>query len=386
MKRGNKGITLIALVITIIVLLILAGVSIATLMGENGLLTRASESKNMTEEAEKEEKEKLELLEKEIGRYVGNSENVLGNENTSLNVPEGSSIIENKLEKGIVIKDKNGNEWAWVEVPKEIFTTATSNTEYEKIENDMRVYVSSTSHYTDTWIIGIGITEEKYNELKNKMLKNVYTNGGFWISRYEIGTDVARSSPSAVLANPESKQDSFVYNYVTQAQAQSLASQMSPDNSLEGSLMFGIQWDLMVQYIEIKGGKSQAEIRTNSTTWGNYNNATFSIERGKYSTNPDSSSVSYTEVNGEYIKQSGINVLLTTGASERNKVLNIYDIAGNIRAWTLESFRSSSRTIRGGDFTSNGSSAATVRSGLSGSASTSASISNYTVGFRVTLM
>ena len=50
--KNNKGITLIALVITIIVLLILAGVSIAMLTGENGILTQAERSKVDTEEAE----------------------------------------------------------------------------------------------------------------------------------------------------------------------------------------------------------------------------------------------------------------------------------------------------------------------------------------------
>lgn len=55
----NKGITLIALVITIIVLLILAGVTIATLSGDNGILTQAQKAKNETEKAT--EKEKIEL-------------------------------------------------------------------------------------------------------------------------------------------------------------------------------------------------------------------------------------------------------------------------------------------------------------------------------------
>ena len=58
-KDMNKGITLIALVITIIVLLILAAVSIATLTGENGILTRANDAKTSTEIAE--EREKVEL-------------------------------------------------------------------------------------------------------------------------------------------------------------------------------------------------------------------------------------------------------------------------------------------------------------------------------------
>ena len=52
--KGSRGITLIALVITIIVLLILAAVSIATLTGENGILERAGEAKEKTEDATEE--------------------------------------------------------------------------------------------------------------------------------------------------------------------------------------------------------------------------------------------------------------------------------------------------------------------------------------------
>ncbi len=57
--KSNKGITLIALVITIIVLLILAAVSIATLTGENGILTKASTAKKETEMATEDEKVRL---------------------------------------------------------------------------------------------------------------------------------------------------------------------------------------------------------------------------------------------------------------------------------------------------------------------------------------
>ena len=59
--KNNKGITLIALVITIIVLLILAGVSIAMLTGENGILTQATNSKTETTKAEAVEKINLAL-------------------------------------------------------------------------------------------------------------------------------------------------------------------------------------------------------------------------------------------------------------------------------------------------------------------------------------
>ena len=65
-RKNEIGITLIALVITVIVLLILAGVTIATLNGDNGILTRAQEAKNKTEEAQKEENISLKEAELEI--------------------------------------------------------------------------------------------------------------------------------------------------------------------------------------------------------------------------------------------------------------------------------------------------------------------------------
>ena len=65
--KNSKGITLIALVITIIVLLILAGVSIAMLTGENGILTRASDAKEQTEIAEVKERAQTDILGEQAG-------------------------------------------------------------------------------------------------------------------------------------------------------------------------------------------------------------------------------------------------------------------------------------------------------------------------------
>ena len=68
---GNKrGITLIALIVTIIVLLILAGVTIATLTGENGILTRTSEAREKTKEAQEQENNILERYEATIGERI----------------------------------------------------------------------------------------------------------------------------------------------------------------------------------------------------------------------------------------------------------------------------------------------------------------------------
>ena len=61
--KNNKGITLIALVITIIVLLILAGVTIAAVSGDNGILTRAVDAKEKTEIADIKEELQRKILE-----------------------------------------------------------------------------------------------------------------------------------------------------------------------------------------------------------------------------------------------------------------------------------------------------------------------------------
>ena len=67
----KSGITLIGLVVTIIVLLVLAGVTIATLTGDNGILTRAQDAKNKTEQAQKDEEDILNSYEDQINEYAG---------------------------------------------------------------------------------------------------------------------------------------------------------------------------------------------------------------------------------------------------------------------------------------------------------------------------
>ncbi len=103
MKRDlTKGITLIALVITIIILLILAGVSIAVLTGEDGILNKAKLAKERSEQAEKEENEILKQYEELLGTY--------GKE-----LPENTTDTE----AGTIVKMPNG--W-YTTTPNEIET------------------------------------------------------------------------------------------------------------------------------------------------------------------------------------------------------------------------------------------------------------------------
>ena len=111
MIKREKGITLIALVITIIVLLILAGVSIAMLTGNNGILTQASNAKEKTTKAEEEEKIKMAVMGSSISEdgfverieetsFKNELKNQFGNQELDVVVNGDGSFI-------ITVKDTN---------------------------------------------------------------------------------------------------------------------------------------------------------------------------------------------------------------------------------------------------------------------------------------
>ena len=104
MLREMKGITLIALVITIIVLLILAGVTISAVMGENGIATKAKTSATETEEAKAEEAFNLKMNELQLDLNTGDEAEVNAARETLMDLIAGATFIEidNKTGVGIV--------------------------------------------------------------------------------------------------------------------------------------------------------------------------------------------------------------------------------------------------------------------------------------------
>ena len=189
-------------------------------------------------------------------------------------IPKGFQVSEEKgkntIDNGLVIRNATTDDrYIWIEVPKNIYTTATSETDYENIEKDMQTYTAKYKEgyegYTDTWYSGCGISsEEEYNNLKNQMLSSVYSNGGFYISQYEIGASSYVTADDNGARAPVSKEGMYPYNYVTLARAQELATNMDTAEKTS-SLMFGIQWDLVCKFIESKGAKTVDEIKVDST-------------------------------------------------------------------------------------------------------------------------
>ena len=303
---------------------------------------------------------------KQPGEENNGGSETISNRNPYL--PKGfRQVSGTTLDNGLTIQDGSGNQYVWVEVPKtkEVYSTAgleiTEFTEdaYTKIENDLHTYTNDyrqsgweDKYYSDA---ATGLTSEQYTQLKQKMLKSVYQNGGFYIGKYETGTETARTSGSYSITptdTPVIKQNAYPYTYITCSQAQTLASNMEHGDRTT-SLMFGVQWDLTLKYLE-KKGVSQADLKTNSTSWGNYRNNAWSITNAnlKYS----SIGTGWTTAT-EKSKTSSEDILLSTGASESFSKMGIYDLAGNEYEWTLEhnSYTTSPCASRGGNFYYSGS-------------------------------
>ena len=380
------------------------------LTGQNGILNRASEAKEKTETANIDEQRKL-----------AQAEALMSTEKTTykgLTLPEGFAPTkiegEDSIDEGLVITDGYGNEYVWVEVPKtvEVYPTAGlgitnfTDKEYEKIENDLHTYTNvyrNGTGYKDVWYDAKDDSNEEnksdwyqnesdYNTTKQKMLKSVYQNGGFWVGRYEAGIEVNRTASGIATIIPLSKQNMYPYNYVTRTQAKKLAEQVE-SGSYTSSLMFGVQWDLVLKFIERKTPAQKSKLLTNSTTIGNYYNSEFTLSRGKFAQYGALSNwMNYNSENKKELvrgskklsQSSNLKaILLTTRATEATNLQNMYDIAGNVWEWTLEmtSDHNYPCAYRGGSCRYDGSYATAASRGSNLDVSSSVN----DIGFRISL-
>ena len=253
---------------------------------------------------------------------------------TPLNENDANWKSSDGFKKGLVITDEVdvdgvsiGNEFVWVPVDG-------TNVLLERVEyNKGSIVITNSSETFPT-------------DIDN----SIDTNGGFYISRYEIGND----NSDAV-----SKKRVNVYTGVNFSDAQAKAGAMYPVTDTEhgviSTLIYGAQWDATLDFI--------TTYNVGETGYLNY--ATDSTGMGNYSSGDD-----YTDTTAP----------IATGISDLFRQKNIYDIAGNVGEWTMEATGTSGYVVRGGTYAEEGSvSPASARHSFD------STTSGANTGFRVAL-
>ena len=245
---------------------------------------------------------------------------------------EADWTSENGYLYGLVIEDKNGNQFVWIPVRN---ISAFIRTTWEN--NDVGKVVSKTRYKEPKE------DDEKYDLMKSKVKKY----GGFYVGRYETGDATATAERTEVASIDKTviKQWQIPYSFVPYkeskldgrsiAGALELSEKFAEDNEYEEgiytTLMYGVQWDAILRFV-----KSEAQSVTESESWGNFFTSEFTY---------------INDVGQQKLKAANTYQLIFTGASEYTKNHNIYDLAGNLYEWTQEAM-SDKRIVRGGNYVS----------------------------------
>ncbi len=315
-KRQENGITLIALVITIIVLLILAGVTIAMLTGDNGIISKAMQAKIRTEEAKETEETGLNEIENYINgksaeagvviqdlksiKSDGTEGEVIGEKVSDgaegvVPIPSGFYYVGGTAKSGTVISDNladkdkykgqevvgtnlSGNQFVFIPVNGEDLKYEQDHTYDGKYEYAYTSALSGWTDVSDSWSDDSG---------EQASVKNY---GGFFIGRYEAGYPdeikegtIVNFKNSATEKVPVSKAGVAAWNLVDQEIAKAASESMynTADSKVKSKLVDSYAWDTTCKWLKNSGViKEDSAGRINSTDYGNYINSAFSIPKG----------------------------------------------------------------------------------------------------------
>ena len=340
--RNNKGITLIALVITIIILIILAGVSISLVLDENGIVKKAKEAKENMQIAGEEEKELLGKIENFIDdtlKNEGENDEIIEDttEYAPYNnpyIPEGFSHTEGTWNSGYIIRDGLENEFVWVPCVLDQ-TKVKPGDKVETFKKTLPTTTDTTDPYYKYNVSNLAITGEQGTSASEIEI-SVGTYGGFYIARYEAGIKgttenggLATKTATDGSVKPLSQEGKGVWNYISRTNAMIVSSSMvNTEDGVKSSLISSACWDTTLQWIV-----NSSENRLNEPNLG------YDID---------------STGNGWHSDVSN-NTRHTTGYYAVN---NIYDMAGNVWEWTTENCTTNGNRyviLRGGEYVYTGS-------------------------------
>lgn len=348
-QKFNQGITLVALVVTIVVLLILSSVSLNLVLGDNGIIVKAKEAAETTAAAQEKEAMERNLLEKELE----NSLSTPAVEPTDgVKIPTGFYYVGGTKASGIVISDnkndKNkyrnqkvvgtdllGNQYVWIPCTTD---SSSSDLQYARTEwgvevdgadnsraiKDELTLTDSSVTYSDADTangINADVSKEIVAQIKAEKT-SVAKYGGYYIGRYEVG----KNGDTAVV-----KYNQTPYAEITWSTAYGLAKKIITNSEVNSYLCSSYAWDTAVNFIQ------------NNSTAKNY--AT-SIEGFNGNWNPQA----VKDPSGNVIKPAGTSQQLNTGLT--TQFCNIFDIGGNEAEFTTELNPGTSETVvlRGGGY------------------------------------
>ena len=330
----------------------------------------------------------------EDNEYMHVEEDASGDKVPVPNGYVGSSVAgENEIDTGYVIYEgeeavtdsnvadaqKNRNQYVWVPVPDiskfygtdangkkwgKIYTFSSSTSSgYDEItgtqpynwsesngvmtisskknyrEPDVVAKYSSTGYDMDSRLKTLGIgaktTHEFLNQLEkefNNMVASVEKYGGFYIGRYETG-NINQDTPVIQKGNTNISIQTW-YNMYKRCK-----NIRGANTNVETGMIWGNQWDRTLMWLIETGSKTKEQIADDSTSWGNYYNATFEYVNSSGST---------------ATKNENSSTRIPTGSAEYTKANNIYDLAGNVRDWTMEAGSTYGRVSRGGNYSHSG--------------------------------
>ena len=400
------------MVVTIVVLLILAGVTISLLLDENGIIKKSKEGRREYETSKTNEQEQMDNAEDWIDEAVtGKKSNVVKSfkeaktENSTIDgkkegnannptIPAGYIPIntetsnwgngkdapsQDSVKHGLVIKDEKNNEWVWVPVD-----SATLATMYEESSDEKTL---------------CGTTGE--TAVKTKLYSKTITIGTDsnkkTISRTTPGTSSSYREPDLVVGDDGASYDAKDTYYKTILGDTGTKEQLAQ--------LFADEYKAMIESVSKYGGfyigryelssegVQKDKLPLTETNWYNLYkkctelNASDKVETrmiwgcqwdvtmnwlissgaktsnevnkdssswGNYKDSTENAKVTVTEEDGTTTNKYGRKQ--NTGYSEYWKANNIYDLAGNCYEWTQEAYSANYRACRGGDYVSYGSS------------------------------
>ena len=347
--KEMKGITLVALVVTIVVLLILAGVSINLVLGNNGIIIKAKEAAEKTAEAQEKEMTERNLLEQELENSLA-TPTPKPQPTDGVKIPAGFYYVGGTKTSGIVISDNEndkdkyrnkavvgtdllGNQYVWIPCTTD---NTSSDLQYTRTEWGVEVDGDDNSRaikdeltLTDTSVtysdvdtangINADVSKEIVAQIKTEKA-SVAKYGGYYIGRYEVG----RNSDTAVV-----KYNQTPYAGITWSTAYGLAKKIITNSEVNSYLCSGYAWDTAVNFIQ------------NNSTAKNYATSITGF-------NGNWNSQEVKDPSENVIKPAGTCQQLNTGLT--TQFCNIFDIGGNEAEFTTELNPGTSETVvlRGG--------------------------------------